>query len=80
MELERFTVPDTDLEKYLRHTLDYAAYRDRYLATSLGVKRELERRVAKAEAGGGVAGIGGEAGVRGRGGCSSLGRRTFKTP
>ncbi|KAI8559656.1 hypothetical protein RHMOL_Rhmol04G0190200 [Rhododendron molle] len=49
-ELERYTVPDTNLERYLRRTLDYAAYRDRYLATSLGVEQELERRIAEAEA------------------------------
>ncbi|KAI8530379.1 hypothetical protein RHMOL_Rhmol11G0053600 [Rhododendron molle] len=89
-ELEQFTVPDTDLERYLRCTLDYATYRDRYLATSLGVERELERRVAEAEArrargeprgevGGEVRGevgdeVGGETGARGRGGRSSRGR------
>ncbi|KAI8571321.1 hypothetical protein RHMOL_Rhmol01G0110600 [Rhododendron molle] len=45
-ELELFTVPDTDLERHLRRTLDYAVYADRYLATSLGVEEEFERRVA----------------------------------
>ncbi|KAI8529963.1 hypothetical protein RHMOL_Rhmol11G0016800 [Rhododendron molle] len=82
VELEQFTVPDTDLEKYLQRTPDYAAYRDRYLATSLGVERELERRFAEAEArrarreAGGEAGddTGEETGARGRGGRSSRGR------
>ncbi|KAI8571124.1 hypothetical protein RHMOL_Rhmol01G0093900 [Rhododendron molle] len=81
-ELEQFTVPDTDLERYLRRTLDYAAYRDRHLATSLGVEKELERRVAEAEvrrARGEAGGeIGDEAraetGGRGRDGRSSRGR------
>ncbi|KAI8572216.1 hypothetical protein RHMOL_Rhmol01G0180900 [Rhododendron molle] len=77
-ELEQFTVPDTDLERYLRRTLDYETYRDRYLATSLGVERELERRVAKAEArrARGEAGgeVGDETGGRGRGSRSSRGR------
>ncbi|KAI8568324.1 hypothetical protein RHMOL_Rhmol02G0189600 [Rhododendron molle] len=73
-----FTVLDTDLEKYLRRTLDYAAYRDRYLATSLGVERELERRIAEAEARRAAGEAGGEVGdgigARGRSGRSSRGR------
>ncbi|KAI8568018.1 hypothetical protein RHMOL_Rhmol02G0166000 [Rhododendron molle] len=71
-ELEQFTVPDTDLEKHLRRTLDYAAYRDRYLAMSLRVERELERRVAEAEARGGAIGTGGEAGAPRHGGRSLI--------
>lgn len=77
-ELEQFTVPDTDLERCLRRTLDYMAYRDRYLATSLGVERELERQVAAAGAGGGAAR--GETGVRGRDGRSSRGRGRGSRP
>ncbi|KAI8529994.1 hypothetical protein RHMOL_Rhmol11G0019500 [Rhododendron molle] len=81
-ELEQFTVPDTDLERYLRLTLDYATYRDRYLATSLGMERELERWIAesKARRGRGETGgevgneTGGETGGRGRSGRSSRGR------
>ncbi|KAI8559158.1 hypothetical protein RHMOL_Rhmol04G0151700 [Rhododendron molle] len=81
-ELEQFIVPDTDLERYLRRTLDYATYRDRHLATSLSVERELERRVAEAEArrargeAGGEIGdeAGAETGGQGRGGRSSRGR------
>ncbi|KAI8550394.1 hypothetical protein RHMOL_Rhmol06G0102800 [Rhododendron molle] len=81
-ELEQFTVPDADLEKYLRRTLDYAAYRDRYLATSLGVQRELERRIAEAEARRARGEAGGEVGdetvdetgARGHGGRSLRGR------
>ncbi|KAI8555163.1 hypothetical protein RHMOL_Rhmol05G0153400 [Rhododendron molle] len=81
-ELKQFTVPDTDLERHLWRTLDYAAYRDRYLATSLGVERELERQIAEAEArrtrgeAGGEVGdeTGGETGGRGRDGRSSCGR------
>ena len=45
-ELELYTVPDTDLERHLRRSLDYTDYADRYLATSLGVEEEFERRVA----------------------------------
>ncbi|KAI8572039.1 hypothetical protein RHMOL_Rhmol01G0167700 [Rhododendron molle] len=81
-ELEQFTVPDTDLERYLWRTLDYATYKDRYLATSLGVERELEWRIAEAEArrARGEAGdevgdeAGGETGARGRGSHSSRSR------
>ncbi|KAI8572050.1 hypothetical protein RHMOL_Rhmol01G0168200 [Rhododendron molle] len=85
-ELEQFTVPDIDLERYLRRTLDYATYRDRYLATSLGVERQLKRRMAevearraRGEAGGDVGDetggeTRGETGGRGRGGRSSRGR------
>ncbi|KAI8568362.1 hypothetical protein RHMOL_Rhmol02G0192400 [Rhododendron molle] len=45
-ELELFTVPDTDFERHLQRTLNYVAYADRYLAISLGVEVEFERRVA----------------------------------
>ncbi|KAI8572044.1 hypothetical protein RHMOL_Rhmol01G0167700 [Rhododendron molle] len=69
-ELEQFTVPDTDLERYLWRTLDYATYKDRYLATSLGVERELEWRIAEAEA----RRARGETGARGRGSHSSRSR------
>lgn len=49
-ELEQFTVPNANLEGLLRRTMDYEAYKERYLAISLGVERELQRRVAEAEA------------------------------
>ncbi|XP_058223020.1 uncharacterized protein LOC131332740 [Rhododendron vialii] len=67
-ELELFTVPDTDLERHLRRSLDYAAYADRYLARSLGVEEEFERRVA------GVGAWRDESGARSRGGRSARGR------
>lgn len=49
-KLELFIVPDTDLERYLRRALDYEAYRDRYLASTLGVEEELQRRIDEVEA------------------------------
>ncbi|XP_058216210.1 uncharacterized protein LOC131327188 [Rhododendron vialii] len=67
-ELELFTVPDTDLERHLRRFLDYAAYADRYLARSLGVDGEFERRVA------GVGAWRDEGGAPSRGGRSTRGR------
>ena len=67
-ELELYTVPDTDLERHLRRSLDYADYADRHLATSLGVEEEFERRVA----GQGAWRDTGEA--QSRGGRSSRGR------
>lgn len=70
-ELERFTVPDNNLDGLLRRTMDYGAYKERYLAMSLGVEQELERRVAEAAASRARVDVGGE---RGRGGQSQRGR------
>jgi hypothetical protein len=70
-ELEQFTVPDTDLERHLRRTEDYAAYVDRRLAPSLSVEAELERRLAE---GGRGPGARGPVEERGRGGRARRGR------
>jgi hypothetical protein len=70
-ELEQFTVPDTDLERHLRRTMDYMTYVDNHLAISLGVEEELRRRLA---AGGRGPGAGGAAGERGRGRRARSGR------
>ncbi|KAI8568393.1 hypothetical protein RHMOL_Rhmol02G0195400 [Rhododendron molle] len=67
-ELELFTVPDTNLERHFRRTLEYAAYVGQYLATSLGVEEEFERRVA------GVGARRDETGAGSRGGRSIQGR------
>ncbi|KAF7133472.1 hypothetical protein RHSIM_Rhsim09G0076100 [Rhododendron simsii] len=48
-ELKHFIAPDTNLEGFLRRTMDYDAYKERYLAMSLGVEQELQRRVAEIE-------------------------------
>ncbi|KAF7153577.1 hypothetical protein RHSIM_Rhsim01G0151200 [Rhododendron simsii] len=66
-------MPDTNLEGLLRRTMDYDAYKERYLAMSLGVEQELQRRVTEIEARRIASGVevGGE---QGRGGRSQRGR------
>ncbi|KAF7149407.1 hypothetical protein RHSIM_Rhsim03G0101800 [Rhododendron simsii] len=69
-ELKQFTVPNTNLEGFLRRTMDYEAYKERYLATGLGVEQELQRRAtetdARRTASGTRADAGGEGGHGGR--------------
>ncbi|XP_058186676.1 uncharacterized protein LOC131303698 isoform X2 [Rhododendron vialii] len=70
-ELEQFTVLDTDLEGLLRRTMEYDAYKERYLARSLGVEQELQRWVTEIEARRAASRAGAEAGGEGnRGGRS----------
>ncbi|KAF7147744.1 hypothetical protein RHSIM_Rhsim03G0182300 [Rhododendron simsii] len=74
-ELEQFTVPNTNLEGFLRRTMDYDAYKERYLAMSLGVEQELQRRVAETEARRAASGTRAEIGGDGdRGGHSQRAR------
>ena len=78
-ELERFTVPVTDLLQFLGSAEGYAEYRDTHLVHHLGVADFLRARaevVAAAREGGGGAvcgrgggGAGGAAGGRGGGGA-----------
>lgn len=73
-ELEQFTVPNTNLEGLLRRTMDYDAYKERYLAMSLGMERELQRRVDEIEARRAASGAGAEVGDGDRGDHSQRGR------